>query len=416
MTYQQTLDYLYSFIPEGKQRVFPGETGLLRTHYLLNQLGNPQNKLKVIHIAGTSGKGSTAFMISQLLKSQGFTVGLQLSPHLVDIRERFQINNNLISHDEFCRYMNTLSPFIEKMRELPYGAPTFFEIIVVLAFYLFHDKQVDYAVMETGLGGLLDATNCVDNSNKIAIITRIGHDHIHILGNTLPQIAMQKAGIIHMGNTAFILKQHASVMHVIHQHAAVQHAHIVEVVPRKDMQLSMRGNFQKENASLALAAIAYLSNRDMFTLDEKKVFETLNKLSFPGRMDTQVIDGKKVIIDGAHNPQKMKALTTSLRSLFPDQKFTFIVAFKKHKNYLPMLRYIAPLAKHIFITRFPETAGQINTEDPMVIAELLRQMRFTSYRSVPVFSDVLKILAKESGPYVVTGSLYLAGEMYRISE
>lgn len=416
MTYQQTLNYLYSFIPEGKQSVFPGETGLLRTRYLLNQLGNPQNKLKVIHIAGTSGKGSTAFMLSQLLRNHGYNIGLQVSPHLVDIRERFQINNKLISKKDLRQTMHNLKPLIEQMRSLPFGAPTYFEIVVVIAFSLFYEKKVDYAVIETGMGGLLDATNCVDNPDKIAVITRIGHDHMHILGNTLSRIAMQKAGIIHNGNAVFVLKQRISVMRVIKSYAHSKHAAIHEIESSYNHHLKMQGSFQQENASMAIAAFRYVSERDRFYLDEEIVDRTLSTVSFPGRMDMKMINGKQVIIDGAHNPQKMKALTRALKDMFPKEKFVFVIAFKKHKDYRAMLCYITPLARKIYITTYPVTTHMIKAEAPEIIAEILKSMNFIAYKQEPEYSRALEESYQEDEPVVVTGSLYLAGAMYKVNE
>ncbi len=150
-TFKQAKQFLYNQIPSTEYR-FPGELGLNRTKYLLKLLGNPQNKLKVIHIAGTSGKGSTAYLISSLLLAHGFKVGLHISPHLTDIRERIQINNELITEKEFTTYVNKLIPVIEEVRKSSYGTPSYFEIQVAMAYLLYFEKRVDYAVMATGLG------------------------------------------------------------------------------------------------------------------------------------------------------------------------------------------------------------------------------------------------------------------------
>ncbi len=194
--YSQILSYLYGFIPDRYSLKFSGQAGIERTKYLLQLLDNPQEKIKVIHIAGTSGKGSTAYLISKLLQHHGFKVGLQVSPHLIDIRERFQINNQLIPEELFVRTFQEIKPTIEKAKNSHWGKLTFFEILVSFAFYFFWKNKVDYAVMETGLGGLYDGTNVVENKNKLVVLTKIGLDHQWILGSTYEKIASQKAGII----------------------------------------------------------------------------------------------------------------------------------------------------------------------------------------------------------------------------
>lgn len=192
--------YLNQFI---QSRLIPGEIFLQRTKHFLLLLGNPQNKLKVIHIAGTSGKSSTAYFISQLLGDLGLKVGLQLSPHLYDIRERVQINNRFIHKSVFINYVKRLKPVIEEMKLSPHGLPSYFEIMVVMGYLLFYENNVDYAVIETGLGGITDPTNTVQSADKVAVLTKIGLDHTEILGESIDQITFNKSGIIQKGNTVF---------------------------------------------------------------------------------------------------------------------------------------------------------------------------------------------------------------------
>lgn len=188
--FKQAEEFLASHIPKTTSTIFPGEVGLNRAKDFLHLLGDPQEKLKIIHVAGTSGKGSTCYLISSLLESQGFKVGLHQSPHLTDVTERFQINNQNISKEDFVDYLNKIIPAIEKIKHI-----TYFEILVGLAFYIFNDKKVDYAVMETGLGGWYDGTNVVSRPDKLSVITKIGLDHTAILGETIEKIALQKAMI-----------------------------------------------------------------------------------------------------------------------------------------------------------------------------------------------------------------------------
>ncbi|HWS49213.1 MAG TPA: Mur ligase family protein, partial [Candidatus Methanoperedens sp.] len=181
--YKEVLEYLHQSIPKGKLR-FPGELGLERQKFLLKCLDNPQNKYRVIHIAGTSGKGSTASYLSQLLEKHGFKVGLTVSPHILDIKERVQINNKNISESDFVLMLNKVIPAVEMAKKTGLGEPTYFEIMVTMFFYAFYYFKVDFAVVETGMGGTFDGSNVVALENKLAVITRLGLDHTGLLGNT----------------------------------------------------------------------------------------------------------------------------------------------------------------------------------------------------------------------------------------
>jgi dihydrofolate synthase/folylpolyglutamate synthase len=317
-TIKQAENYLFSFLPKEVQYKFPGDFGLKRTKYLLSLLDSPQEKIKVVHIAGTSGKGSTAFYLSKLLHSHGKKVGLHLSPHLVDIRERFQINNNLISEQTFCEYLNELQPALQKIEHSSFGKPTYFEVTVALAYYTFWKEQVDYAVIETGLGGLYDGTNVVDNPSKVAVITRIGHDHMEVLGKTLAKIAFQKAGIIHPGNAVITIKQHKNALSVIQKRAKAMQSKLIIAHHLSGVQLQTTALYQLENASLSFATLAFLSKRDGFAISKENVRTVLEKSQFSGRMETITYKKRKVVLDGAHNPQKMSAFLKSLKKQFPE--------------------------------------------------------------------------------------------------
>lgn len=438
-TKSQALKYLYGYIPKDEEYKFPGNSGLKRTKYLLKLLGEPQNKLKVIHIAGTSGKGSTAFFLSTILRSLGFTVGLNVSPHLLDLREQLQINNQLLGRQEFCNYLNEIIPAVEKTAVSKYGAPTYFEILVALAYYIFYKKAVDYAVIETGLGGTFDATNVISRPDKMAVVTKIGHDHTSILGKTLDKIASQKTGIIQLHNAVITIEQHPKNMKIIKKVSSEKKAKLylitknniknMTLIPTpkfsfkysgmeiKDIQLLMLGSFQIQNCSLAIASAVLLSQRDKFGLNAEKIKSALNKAIFPGRMQKLLINNKTLIIDGAHNPQKMAVFAKNLAIYFPNQKFTFMIALKRGKDYKNILRYIVPLANNIIITAFfdqTKTQGMsVLAEDPATISKILDHLNFKSYRIYQSSKEALTTLLqdkKEVG--VITGSLYLLSEIY----
>jgi len=184
-SFKQAEELLSQHIPKTSTQTFPGKLGLNRAKYFLKLLGNPQEKLKIIHIAGTSGKGSTCYLISSLLTSQGFKVGLHQSPHLTDVTERFQIDGKIISQKEFVFYLNKVIPVINMVGKTFHGSLTYFEILVGLAYLIFYEKKIDYAVIETGLGGKYDGTNVVARPDKLSVLTKIGLDHTNILGKTI---------------------------------------------------------------------------------------------------------------------------------------------------------------------------------------------------------------------------------------
>ncbi len=437
-TFKQAEAFLALHIPKNSQQTFPRELGLKRAKYFLHLLGNPQEKLKIIHVAGTSGKGSTCYLISSLLASQGFKVGFHQSPHLTDVTERFQVNREIISKKEFIYYLNKILPTINLVTKTFYGPLTYFEILVGLAFYIFNDKKVDYAVMETGLGGKYDGTNVVDRSDKLAVLTKIGLDHTEILGKTVEKIAFQKAMIINKKSQAISINQDPKVEKVIREVAKKKQAEITFINKIyhlnndrakmvKDFRLNLVGDYQKENAGLALAAVDFLSQRDSYKLDKEKIKKVFEKAHFPGRFDIKKIANKTVIFDGAHNPQKMEAFVSALINRFPKKKFNFLLAFKKGKDYQNMLKIIilsTTVHKIIITGFFTENQDMINaSENPAAIERQLDQMQSDKIGYNRIKSDIKVILdlkkaweliLAEKEPIVVTGSLYLIGEIYKI--
>ncbi len=417
-TWKEVTTYLNSFIPLEKKLIYPGKYGLLRTKYLLSLCGNPQEKVKVIHIAGTSGKGSTATMISTALIGQGFKVGLSLSPHVIDLRERFQINNAFITFNDVVEIVNELQEAVKQTELSKHGKPTYFEIITALTFLLFCKKRVDYAVMETGLGGTYDATNVVSNESKVAVITKIGHDHMGVLGKTLPKIASQKAGIIHEKNLVISTTQRMSVRRVLDERAREMDTSVHYVKPtitKWNIQLPILGKFQIENCAVALCTIELVSDKDNWLLDLGKLRESLNHLEIPGRMQKIVINGKTVILDGAHNPQKMSALIKSLKELYPNQKLDFLVALKKGKDYRNTLKYILPKAASITCTKFLlNTQGfPIQAEEPAKLLSIIEKAGYIPATVIEDPHEALKhSLNNNKNTLIITGSFYLVSELY----
>ena len=425
--------FLLDLVPRAFKKRFPGEVGIERTRYFLDLLDNPQEKMHVVHVAGTSGKGSISFVISHLLSSLGFKTGLVLSPHLLDIRERMQVNNSLISKKKFVEYLNDVLPAFWETKERFGSSPSYFELLVVLAFFIFWKEKVRFAVIETGMGGKYDATNVVDNSNKVCVISRIGFDHMHILGNTLREIAEQKVGIVQKENRVVYLSQ------------KVLNPLISEVIKKKNVEAfavnnrcfnrvkiseggtefrfkcgcyrkrnllvrsSLLGEFQVWNISLALLTLCVLSSLYNFEIKDNLIKKSLSILQFLGRLHVLKYGKRRLILDGAHNSQKMRALLSSLRKIFPGEKFVFLVAFKKRKNYREMMRMISPLAEEIITTSF----SLARSVPPLEVAAS------TEFKNKMVVEDpkeavegLLKSMRGRDG--VVCGSLYLLSEVYKI--
>ncbi len=455
-----------------REALFMGTIGLDRAKYFMKLLGNPQDKIKVVHIAGTSGKGSTAHLTSHALVSQGFSVGMSISPHIFDIRERMQINNQLPSEKLILKYFNQISPLIKKMEACKYGAPTFFEINVGLAYYIFAKEKLDYAVIETGLGGTLDATNTVTTKNKLCIITKLGLDHTEILGKTISKIAEQKAGIIGNKNTVIGYQSSVAGLNIIKKCCKEKNATLTIIGQKnykiifstpletvfdfnfskypcvisdlirnpgyvankknpdfrfhgddnainfslKNIHLGLIGAHQAENCSLALTCLALLSKRDKFKIDEHLLRSMLRNIAIPGRFEIKKIQQNTVIIDGAHNPQKMHAFTNNIAKIYPKQKFTFIIAFKKSKDFQEMLREIIPLANKIFFTHF-SLSNQDNLHSSINNQEIILFLESRNFKKFKIIgnnkTEISKVIHDSKKTVVITGSLYLIGSIYK---
>jgi dihydrofolate synthase/folylpolyglutamate synthase len=275
-------------------------------------------------------------------------------------------------------------------------------------------EQDDYAVIETGLGGLYDGTNVVDNPSKVAVITRIGHDHMEVLGKTLAKIAFQKAGIIHPGNAVITIKQHKNALSVIQKRAKAMQSKLIIAHHLSGVQLQTTALYQLENASLSFATLAFLSKRDGFAISKENVRTVLEKSQFSGRMETITYKKRKVVLDGAHNPQKMSAFLKSLKKQFPEKKFDFLFAVKKGKDYKDMLLYIIPLSDSITITQFSSQKQGFSLASES--SETLKAFLKHKVKKIATIDNPLKafeeVIKASKNTVVVTGSLYLLSELY----
>lgn len=406
-TIQQATNTLLSYIPK------PGSMHhnykLERMQQLMELIGNPQNTYPVVHIAGTSGKTSTAYFIQGLLQAAGKKTGLTVSPHIQSITERIQIDGKPLSEELFVRYLNQL---LEKVENVDI-TPTYFELLVALAYLTFKEEKVDYAVIETGLGGLLDGTNVVTRPDKVCVITDIGLDHTDVLGKTLPEIALQKAGIVQPGNTLILQQQVDNIANVIADEAVKRQVDQVLMVPDADVTLALSA-FQRRNWAAATTTYKYIAKRDVLPKLATISADRAMLHQAPGRMELFTVGQKTIILDGAHNQQKLQALMQSLREKHLDS-LTVVVSFVSDKHYLlnECLGELQPLTKELIVTDFSalqdmgRSAGAI--ED---ITEAARKRGFSqvSERRNPQ-QAIDYALAQPGDTVLVTGSLYLVAQV-----
>jgi dihydrofolate synthase/folylpolyglutamate synthase len=379
-----------------------------RMRDLMHYLGDPQNTLKVVHVAGTSGKTSTAYYASALLEASGFTVGLSVSPHVDEVNERVQLNRIPMAEAEFCE---RLGIFIDEVTK-SHIKPSYFELMVAFAYLEFAHRKVDYAVMEVGLGGLLDATNVVSRTDKVCIITDIGLDHTEILGDTLPKIAAQKAGIITLHNQVFTHLQPREVMAVFKEAAERQHAELHVAEQAADEIASALPLFQQRNFHLAEQAVRYILERDHRGPLSSGQREKVAAIHIPGRMDTIRWHDKVIIFDGAHNEQKMTAFMQSVVSAYPGEPIAAMVACiaSKAHRWQPALNVLMDAGAHCIATSFDlEPDDRLKRSIPAQdIANYLASRGYTAYTVEPDMTAASTLLLKHpESILLVTGSFYM---------
>lgn len=391
-----------------------GNTTLERIKPLMRLLGNPEQKLQIIHVAGTSGKTSTSYYIAGLLQAAGQKVGLTVSPHVDKLSERVQINGQPMGDAEFCSELELFLAYVERAAQ----PPSYFELLYAFALWEFARQQVDYAVIETGMGGLYDATNVATRADKVCVITDIGYDHMQILGNTLPEIAAQKIGIVHPGNVAITYRQSAEIMQVFRDWTSQHDARLMDL-EEASVRADYSGNFgdlalyQQRNWLLARLAFLYVQSRDgLPKLNSEAEWQT-QQIQVPARMEIIERDGKTLVMDGAHNQQKMLAFTQSFRQQFPDARPAILVALKTGKEYEAVSPLLADLASQIIVTTFNTSQDlPAKSMDPEAFAAALREAGASKVTIVPDLRLAYDTLMATSAPVcIITGSFYLLSQL-----
>ncbi len=400
---------LLPYVPLVKQ-LTGQDTTLERIRPLMELLGNPQDRLRTIHIAGTSGKTSTAYYASALLVAGGQKVGLAVSPHVDTITERAQINGSPLPEAEFCQ---ELAIFLVIVQQADLQ-PSYFELLYAFAIWLFERRQVDYAVIETGMGGLHDATNIAGRPDKVCVLTDIGFDHTRVLGNTLPAITAQKVGIVHDQNHVFMYEQSDEIMQVVEHWTAGHKAplHLIETNKHRDYLGAMPG-YQQRNWWLAFQVYEYLRNRDNMTHLTRQVSKQTQLVRIPGRMEITRASGKTLIMDGAHNKQKMAAFITSFQQLYPNAKPAILLAFKQGKDYQDTIEPLAALASRIITTQFITSQDlPAISMDSEVLAQAFRAVGVNNVQSIPDHQTAFRaLLNSPENIAIITGSFYLLSQI-----
>lgn len=375
----------------------PGSYSLDNMQVLMTKLGNPQDTYKVVHVAGTSGKTSTCYYIAALLSKAGKKVGLTVSPHVDEVNERVQINMLPLSEAKFCL---ELEKFISITRQFDIEL-SYFELLVGFAFWEFAQQKVDYAVVEVGLGGLLDGTNVIHSPDKICVITDIGLDHTNVLGGTIDKIAKQKAGIIQDHNPIFMYKQSAKVMEQVLQRCQPMHAglHVITSKPY--------ATFNERNFFLAKNVYDYIAqNEDLPSANLKA-----SDVNVPARAEEFKYKGKTVIIDGSHNGQKMSALVKVLQKTYPNQSAAVLVSFvdREARRAPEALQQLHKLSDKVFVTTFSGEQDMPNVSvDPQRIAKEASKIGFAEVKTVKKPEEAFEELLKQPEDIlIVTGSFYL---------
>jgi len=425
--YQQALDYIYSFI-DYEREPRPRDAAhydLRRMEELLARLGNPHLKARTVHIAGSKGKGSVAAMIASALTASGYTTGLNTSPHLHTFNERIRVDNKLISNEEIVALVGKLKPEVEVVNEkATYGQLTTFELTTALGFAYFKQKGVDFQVIEVGLGGRLDATNVVQP--EVCIITSISLDHTEVLGNTLTEIATEKAGII-KPNSIVVSSPHVEeVDRIIEETCLGCKAELVRVgsdvtwqslgfdysrqslsvkgrLGSYELSIPLLGQHQLENAATAVAALEVLAKKG-FHISTDSISNGLAQVRWPGRL--QVLSRHPLlVVDGAHNPDSARKLKQSLEQYFEFDRAILIIGLSADKDIAGIVSELVPLFDKVIATHSIHPRAMPTAS---VVAEFSRHgVEAPAAEDISEALPLALRLAGENDLICVTGSLFV---------
>jgi len=420
MEHGEALNYMFNL------RKFGNKDGLKNIKTLMEKLGNPQDNLKYIHIAGTNGKGSVAAFTNSVLIEAGYRVGLYTSPYLEKFEERIRINNQCISEEDVARLAEMVKEKVDEIVAAGGNYPTFFEFVTAMAFIYFAEQKCDVVVLEVGLGGRLDSTNII-NESLLSVIATISWDHMEYLGDTIEKIAAEKAAIIKRnGDLLLYPQQYKEADDVIRHEAAEKCANVyspefekikvvestleMQVFSYKDLdnvKITIPGEHQLKNAAMVIEA-AMLLNKKGFFISRDSLYRGLENAKWPGRFEV-LKQNPYFIIDAAHNREGAQILAKNLEMYFSGKKIIFIFGVMRDKEYEEMIKTVAPLAKQ-FIAVAPDYPRALPAEE---LAQII-----TCYCKDVIISDTIKeavnkclTIASKDDVICAFGSLYYIGEI-----
>ncbi len=404
--------------------------GLRNMRTLLRALGSPHRRFPSVHVGGTNGKGSVCAMLDSVFRASGHHVGLFTSPHLISIRERIKVDGRNIPPAEFVKSYQRVSRTIQKLRRLRHlpAHPTYFETITALAFDYFARQRIDIAVLEVGMGGRLDSTNIV--RPLVSVITNVEFDHERFLGNTIPEIAFEKAGIIKPRVPVITGARRAEALRVIQRTARARKAPLIECwkgtkvsrlssektrsnftlqTPRsfyRNLEVPLAGRHQITNAFLAIRALEEVADKGI-CVPVEAVVRGLASTRWPGRFE-RVARHPEIFLDGAHNPAGAQALRRLVQDQLPNQSVILIYGAMRDKKIQRVFRQLRPLASQVIFTRPQIRRAALPDEIFSVVGEPDCPSFLTA--NLPQALRLGRRLAKTRGTILITGSLYLVGE------
>lgn len=411
---------------------FGVKPGLERMEWLLEKTGHPERRLKFVHVAGTNGKGSVISYIRSVLEESGYAVATFTSPYVDSFTERIAVNTEPIDEKSLVQIANFVKPLVEECAEEGLGHPTEFEVLTFISFLYFAEVAYpDIVLVETGLGGRLDSTNCI--IPILTVITNIGHDHMNVLGHTIEEITKEKAGIMKNGVRLVTAVKQPEALEVIHQVAKEKKINVytygnqfsvnqVQTTKQgatfsyesmfrtfKDIEIGMLGEHQIENAAVALMTLDFLKTYYSLLIDEEHVYSGMKKAFWPGRFEI-ISKDPLVILDGAHNEEGVASLIQTLKSQYENEKIYTVFTALEDKEIEKMIKPIAAISEELFLTTFdfPRAAS----------LETLKGFHLTDASTYENFQDAIKEAEKKAkennGIVVVAGSLYFISEVRKI--
>ncbi|KUP34518.1 bifunctional folylpolyglutamate synthase/dihydrofolate synthase [Bacillus halotolerans] len=408
---------------------FGVKPGLDRMKQLMARLDHPEKNIRALHVAGTNGKGSTVAFIRSMLQEAGYTVGTFTSPYIITFNERISVNGTPITDEEWVTLVNQVKPIVEELDQTEHGQPTEFEIMTACAFLYFAAyHKVDFVIFETGLGGRYDSTNVVEP--LLTVITSIGHDHMNILGNTIEEIAGEKAGIIKEGIPIVTAVTQPEALQVIRHEAERKSApfqslhdtsriYNEKALPAgeqfslktgetcyEDIRTSLIGTHQRQNAALSILAAEWLNRENIAELSDAALRSGLIKAAWPGRLEL-VQEHPPVYLDGAHNEEGIDKLTETMKQCFPDSDICVVFSALKDKPYHDMIKKLETIAHSIHFASFDFPRASL-AKDLYDASEISSK----SWNEDP--EHVIKLIESKKGSnniVLITGSLYFISDI-----